>query len=453
MSSSAFLLSPSVASLPAYTARPARRPSTAGGAPRTLTEHVFEIKKDKLLAGKEKKAWATLTLRSSARSASSLPTFLEGDKLTGEVTLDVSGSEGILGVSIAVRGQIVTGPQQHLCFLDMSTPLWLKGMPAAGNGKLSGDHHWPFSISLPGEVTLPCPAASPSWHRHHPETAPKKTYRLPQTFLERTSIATVYYELFVHISRSTFRVDNKLQTMFIYVPALRPEPPSRPRQLAYRQNTPVPGPDMDPEGWHTMRAVEIAGTVFGARHVKIEAMLSLAKPLSYTRGSVIPCSLTYLCSDTQALNLICTPLTNHVCLHRQTTYIQAPAVAEHSHHVHSFATADSVIGISRAVWWPVRLAEDAGDERKRRRFDGEIHLPKSLKPSSRVSHFSISYFVVMLPFQVTGFMPEDNSRPHLRQEVQIATMFSKGPKPRAYTPPSYEISEVGADNTFFIPPS
>jgi hypothetical protein len=88
-----FSVSPSVTSLPAYTARD--RPSTAG-AVRELTEHVFEIK------DKKKKAWATLKLKSSARASTSLPTFLEGDKITGSVTLDLGSSEKILGVSVLV---------------------------------------------------------------------------------------------------------------------------------------------------------------------------------------------------------------------------------------------------------------------------------------------------------------------------------------------------------------
>jgi hypothetical protein len=61
-----------------------------------LTEHVFEIK------DKKKKAWATLKLKSSARASTSLPTFLEGDKITGSVTLDLGSSEKILGVSVLV---------------------------------------------------------------------------------------------------------------------------------------------------------------------------------------------------------------------------------------------------------------------------------------------------------------------------------------------------------------
>lgn len=104
--------------------------------------------------------------------------------------------------------------------------------------------------------------------------------------------------------------------------------------------------------------------------------------LSYTRGSVIPCSLTYLCDDSQALNLVCTPAATNVSLHRQVKYSQAPAAAEFTVRE---TLADSVLQISRAVWWPVDEGRSGS-----RRLDGEIHLPKSLKPSSTVSHFSIN---------------------------------------------------------------
>ncbi|KAF7374624.1 hypothetical protein MSAN_00347200 [Mycena sanguinolenta] len=434
-----FSVSQSVTSLPAYTARD--RPSTAS-AVRELTEHVFEI-------SKKKKPWATLKLKSCARASTSLPTYLEGDRITGSVTLDLSNSEKILGVSVLIRGQIVTGPspRDHYCFLDISTPLWLKGMPNprdsnAGpsdskfNGKLSGDYHWPFSISLPKEVTLPDPT------RRHGEV---RTYKLPQTFLERTTRATVFYELCVHVARSTFRVDNNLHTMFVYVPAIQPNPPSRNRQLAYRQNGPIPGPDLDSEGWYTLPTATILGTVFNARRVKIQCALSLAKPLSYTRGSVIPLSITYLSNDFQALNLVCTPTTTKVCLHRKIRYSEGPSAAEYCVR-HDDTPPDFVLEICQAVWWPV----DDGQGNGTSRFDGELHLPKGLKPSSNISHFSINYSVVMLPFQVTGFTAQAPPPLILKQEVEIATMFPKGPKPRVYSPPSYE-HEAG-DN-MFIPPA
>ncbi|CAK5269750.1 unnamed protein product [Mycena citricolor] len=416
----------SVTSLPAYSAH--ERPRTAGSV-RPPTEHVLDLK------DRKKKPWATLKLQSSARSSSALPTYLEGEKITGSVTLGLSSSENILGVSILIRGQIVTGPneQDRVCFLDLTTPLWIKGgstprrenvqTPTLPGGKLNGDYHWPFSISLPKEVTLPDPQA-----KH----GSPKTYHLPQTFLERSSRASVFYELFVHLARSTFRGDDKLQTMFVYVPAIRPSPPSRLRQLAYRQNGPLPGPDLDPDGWYTLPLATVAGTIFGARKVDMQCSLSLANPLSYTRGSVIPCSVTFFCDDPQAMNLLCTPAVMNVYLHRRFKYMKAPAVAEYT--TREASSDSSVLEVSRAVWWPVGDAH-AGTCR----LDGEIHLPKTLKPSSSISHFNLEYHVVMLPFKAPGFVHNQmKTTLPVRQKVEIATIFAKGPKPRVHTPPSYE---------------
>ncbi|KAJ7067120.1 hypothetical protein C8F01DRAFT_1247521 [Mycena amicta] len=428
-----FSIAPSVISLPAYTAH-APRPRTAGTV-REPTEHVFEIK------DKKKKAWATLKLNSSARSATNLPTFLEGEPLQGSVTLDLSHSEKILGVTIQTRGSIVTGPSEvdRLVFLDISTPLWLK---TSDSSKLSsGDYHWPFSISLPKEVVLPDAKG-----KH----GALQTYQLPQTFLERATRASVFYELFVHIARSTFRVDNKLQTMFVYVPAIRPGPPSQLRQLAYRQNSSIPGPDMDLAGWYRLPQASISGEVFGNRRVTIQGILSLAKPLSYTRGSVIPVSITYICEDAQALHLVCTPATTNLCLQRHVAFSHIPPGARSAReHLELLPDGPRTLDINRAIWWPVAVE----DSSRSCRFDGEIHLPKSLKPSTSISHFSIGYHVVLQPFRVTGFVPDGSktcTQPLLRQEVQVASIFAKGPKPRCFTPPSYEF-EIG-DN-LSIPPA
>lgn len=125
----------------------------------------------------------------------------------------------VLIFDLEIRGCVVTGPnaRDRLVFLDISTPLWLKGMPnprddptgpaSQYHGKLSGDYHWPFSISLPKEVSLP-------GFKDKDDTV--QTCHLPQTFLERTSQASVLYEFFVHIARSTFREDGQCVCSCIY---------------------------------------------------------------------------------------------------------------------------------------------------------------------------------------------------------------------------------------------
>ncbi|KAJ3785366.1 hypothetical protein GGU10DRAFT_355071 [Lentinula aff. detonsa] len=87
----------SVTSLPAYT----RRPSPQLRARREMTEHVAELSSD--ITNKRAKPWATLRVCSKA-PAGTLPTFVEGEKITGSVTLDsgMSHSRHISCVKIIV---------------------------------------------------------------------------------------------------------------------------------------------------------------------------------------------------------------------------------------------------------------------------------------------------------------------------------------------------------------
>ncbi|KAJ7485705.1 hypothetical protein FB451DRAFT_1230810 [Mycena latifolia] len=394
--------------LPAYSPR-----ERQDGGSRGSTEHIFSLKDQR------KKIRATLKLLSSAPTPASLPTFLEGDKINGSLALHIPSGEKIAGVSILVRGEIVTGPkkQEKLCFLDIPVPFWSKVEGGTVSPSLSGDCNWPFSIEVPKNVVLADPAK--------PRTF--RTYALPQTFLERSSNASVHYYLSVQIFRSTllFRENNELQTMFVYVPAVRPDPPSILRQLAYQENIPIPGPEIDRDGWYTCPMVNVTGIVFNIRRVEVKCVLSLAKPLSYTRGSVIPCSLVYYCSDLQAFNLLCTPCAINIRLHRQVKCRLISGGLQND-----LAPPTDDIESGRAVWWPVDHGPRRPDSRK---FDGEIHLPKNLKPTSAISHFTLKYFVTMLPFEVTGFAPAD-AQPLIQQEVEIATIFAKGPRPRSYAP-------------------
>ncbi|KAF7357383.1 hypothetical protein MSAN_01334300 [Mycena sanguinolenta] len=393
----------SSASLPAYSPRHSAHNSTGS---RPSTEHIFTLK------NKKNKIWATLKVFSSAAIPANLPTFLEGDKIDGTLSVKIPPNEKISEVSILVRGEIITGSQQQdsLCFLNISVPLWSK-ISGAASPPLSGDYQWPFSIPIPKEVVLQDPGIPGG----------VRTYLLPQTFLERNARSSAHYHISAKITRSALVVlqnDDELKTMFIYVPALRPEPPSLLRQLAYTSNTPIPGPEIDPQGWHTCPAVVVRGSVFNNRAIEVQCVFSLSKPLSYTRGSAIPCSISYFCKDVQALNLLCTPTSTDVRLCREVKC----STLNPWHDRSLFRTGNNDVQESgRAVWWPAHSGHRAQDTRT---FEGEIYLDKTLKPSSSISHFTLMYFVVVMPFQVTGFAAA-NTQPLIRQEVQIGTIFAK----------------------------
>jgi hypothetical protein len=77
-----------------------------------------------------------------------------------------------------------------------------------------------------------------------------------------------------------------------------------------------------------------------------------------------------------------------------------------------------------------------------RQLEGEIHLPKDLRPSSDMGHFSIAYSVVLSPFSAPGFKP-NSSTPLVCEPVEIATMHARGPRAIPLSPPAYDPAIVG----------
>ena len=101
-----------------------------------------------------------------------------------------------------------------------------------------------------------------------------RSFRLPETFLERQTRVSVQYDLTIIVSRGKLRADNRIKTAFGYVPSSRPDAPSLLRQIAYQQFLPVPGPLSDPEGWKTMRPVSVRGTMFCVHRAEAKATVS-----------------------------------------------------------------------------------------------------------------------------------------------------------------------------------
>lgn len=181
---------------------------------------------------------------------------------------------------LQVRGQIVTGTRviEEITFLDQSFMIWSKDMgdprnpqststsnsiPTRYKGKLTGEYEWPFSITLPREVSDP---TKPGYST--------QLYHLPQSSMERGMKVGIQYDIIVNLIRTKFRVDSRLQTMFAYVPSTRPDPPSLLRQLAYRENSPLLGPEADPEGWESFPPIKVPGTVFNTRYVQASCIVS-----------------------------------------------------------------------------------------------------------------------------------------------------------------------------------
>ncbi|KAF8917285.1 hypothetical protein CPB85DRAFT_1215524 [Mucidula mucida] len=403
--------------LPAYS----RRNTLAAPLqpPRDPTEHLFQ------LVGSNGKAWATLKVFSSAKSARSLPTFYEKEKVNGCVELHLKGGDCISAVNVRITGRIITGAYSDgaMSFLDLSTPIWGKSSEGSSrtpsptdSNKLTGRHTLPFSISLPRTVDITTKTDT-------------QTFSLPETFLERDSLVTVQYDITVTLSRGKLRADSHITTAFGYVPSSRPDTPSILRQYAYTHNLPLSGPDADPHGWHCSDPIMVSPpkSKSKTRSGPVSCVFSLPKPLCYTRGSVIPCMLTVEGNDTAAVDALCSPGSIAASLQRRVRYSSKKSKGK-----------ETLEDCGTATWWVSGSAQSTSHCRY---MEGEFRLSKDLRSTSDIGCFSVSYFVVLNPFTKA----DPNTKPLAIVPVEIATMHAKGPRAQFYAPPAYELSRQARD--------
>ncbi|KAL0579589.1 hypothetical protein V5O48_002427 [Marasmius crinis-equi] len=379
---------------------------------REPTEHVFQ-----LVDGR--RSWAVLRLLSSAKSTKSIPTFYEQEKITGTLEVDTEkGDSSIRMITIEITGRVVASARVEdiHTFLTLTHPVWSKTSDGSSSGnssgpKLVGRNVWPISIALPRTIN-----------------GLGESYKLPETFRDMSMDVTVQYELTVHIARGKLRADDRIRATFGYVPSSRPGPPSEIRQLANEQNLPIPGPHIDPLGWSISRIAIARGVVLRSRHAEIHCTLSLAMPLCYTRGSSIPCFLKLSGRDAQALDGVSNPNSIQLTLRRTVKYHIAASFGKSA-----VSWKECSKDICTGSWWHSRNLQS---DPHNRYFEGSIKLPKDLRPSSKLEHFSISYFVDLYPFDTAGFSTLGEGEPMLSEPVEIATMHPKGHN--APSPPAYD---------------
>ena len=183
---------------------------------------------------------------------------------------------------------MTSSPMEVANFLQVSQTLWSASAPSSSqgsssSGRLVGQYDWPFVLTLPSQ----CQCKSPNGNL--------ETYPLPASFSERLARVHIQYQVIATVHRTRFRVDStyvrlychfpvrwslnfylRLGTVIGYCPIIRPEPPSRARQLAYIGNTELPGPDTDPDGWKCLEPLQIRGSVFSTRTVDARCTVCLA---------------------------------------------------------------------------------------------------------------------------------------------------------------------------------
>ncbi|KJA19498.1 hypothetical protein HYPSUDRAFT_204546 [Hypholoma sublateritium FD-334 SS-4] len=439
--------------LPTYS--PRRSPSTNTSRHSLREDRTKEFEYDIKNRGK---TTAMLTLLAEQSYSKHVPTFLQGSPVRGRVYLTAEKLESVQLITVTIHGKIISGadPTQHKTFLEVvqhvwsaedglpsrdlgssnptspTTPNWSSassssgdtGLPPQGNGRLQhGGYSWNFAVHIPREVSVP-----------YGKNKQLGTFALPETFIDRLSRASIAYEVSVHFMRGKWRSDYRIPVPFGYIPLTRPGPFSTLRQLSYAENAPLLGPTVDLEGWHRVNPITVQGTLFNNRNVSFRCTLFLAKPLSYTRGSLIPLSICFEGDDQQGLDLLSAPGSIDIRLGRRVRYHYDYLNTLGAHHL-----KDTIDFFDRAVLWPSH--EGADDPRHRLRYvNGEIHVKTDAKPTCAIGDFRIEYTVI-LSLEAPGFEPSEK-RPPVLQPVDIVSVYAPGARPKKYAPPGYDLPTV-----------
>jgi len=199
--------------------------------------------------------------------------------------------------------------------------------------------------------------------------------------------------------------------------------------MAYAENIPLVGPEVDPEGWHTVPPTTVTGILFDTKPVNVDFTLALIKPLSYACGSAMPLRLAFTGTDEQALDVLSSPYATSILLKRSLDAGSHATTGGHGHRAKSFVET-----IARAVFWPAKHASTIGT----RVLEGEIKLRKTFKQSVVFPRFAVRYHLEVHPFEVVGFAHAPPVvGPLLTQPVNITSFHATGLVMRSFAPPEY----------------
>ncbi|KDR78940.1 hypothetical protein GALMADRAFT_137911 [Galerina marginata CBS 339.88] len=424
--------------LPAYT--PGSRVSAT---PRRVVARQTEPKEfSHELKNRNGKPFAVLTIIAEGAYSKQIPTFIEGMPVKGRVRLILEKPDTIQSVVVSVTGKVITGyveEDDQVKFVNVPSTLWSlsdgkpqnttsevgSSSPAVSSpdftGKLQGTYTWPFSIDIPKEVILPS----------GPQKEPK-VFNPPETFNERYARVSVCYGVSVRFTRGKLRPNHKIQATIGYMPMTRPPPLLDLRRLAYQQGTPLLGPTIDPEGWSATESVQVQGNL-NNRTVQVGCTLFLAKPLSYTRGSLIPFCLRLESGDEQALDMLSTPKAIILRLNRRVSYVWNMEGKSFK----ASASKDTIDQSQLAVWWQSTEGSEAPGRTRIRFVNGELHLRPDVKPSCAMAHFRIEYSLVLFPFESPDFT-STGTAPLINHPIDIVSSYAPGPRPMKFAPPGYE---------------
>ncbi|KAH6902825.1 hypothetical protein BKA70DRAFT_1434444 [Coprinopsis sp. MPI-PUGE-AT-0042] len=348
--------------------------------------------------------WVTLQLQARQPDTNQkYPKYHGGDPVQGEVKLDFVRSQTVNSVQLSLRGRFITSALAEgiFTFLNQTFTIWDRNMgdprvplspldgpfnrPPRFDSKLKGQYNLPFCFPFPVEICLPRKGGDV-----------QQVVQTPQSFLERGTSASIQYELVLVLTHGLFRSNSTLSTMVTFTPSLTPPPASFLRQQAYRHGGRLLAPMDDPQGWRAFPTQSIPLST-GSRSFVLDCTVSLATPLSYTRGTVLPVFLSLACTEVYPTELAAVAMASSkpqlsLVLFRKTTHIPNSSRAWSR-----CSPSTTLCEVGKAAWWKAdRTPRSPGSAHSICDLEGEIHLPSKLEPSCKTGFFDIEYFVALV---------------------------------------------------------
>ncbi|KAI0787753.1 hypothetical protein C8Q74DRAFT_1253711 [Fomes fomentarius] len=411
--------------LPGYTPTA----STEWDVPAAEQQHAFS-----LVNKKSGTRWLSLTVTSRAASNTDPPTFFQGGDVSGACRLDLDTEEVVDDITITLYGRLDILSHSSSNFLQIRRTLFSAAeqepQSSRGHGKrgrLNHQHEWTYSFRFPKGVSVMPPIAMD-------ERLERQNYRLPPSFFDAQIGIDVQYLLVVRVNRAGLRAGSKLVVPIRYIPLARPCAPTILRQLAYRQNAPVVGPEDDPDGWKTLESITVEGTLFKTFKTSASYRLSISRPLTYTRGTSIHLHVSVDSANEQLLDLL-TPQSMHLVLRQRIAFGETAQTARFSRRL-SEKTTLRIHERATASWWHNPGYQQSGTMKT---FTGELLIPEELAPATQILHYAHEYEIALYPPSAVGFRPQTSPNQVLLSEsIAIVTAFAQGPHPRSYVPPEYK---------------
>ncbi|KAJ3527365.1 hypothetical protein NMY22_g9816 [Coprinellus aureogranulatus] len=436
----------------------------------------FCLQKKGTLTNGEDQAWATLRLFSSVPASLKRPRYTGGENVEGVVLLDLKRPLSVVSVSVVLRGQMVTSSRSDgaHCFLELVIPIWDSAMDTpsavASGRKLTGKHAWNFCFPFPTQ--FPDSFVGKDQRKAQSSQSGSRTmYTTPQTLCQRGINATIQYEVTLKITTSgIFNPKHRVSAAVLYVPMVRAPPLPPLRAIAYQNGLNLVGPDDDPIGWQPLPKFQFMIRANGSADSSkipssgcdVECNVYIARPTTYTRGSVIPCYLvcrtpstnaqsTGLLVNLAAQNCISLDLVQRVQYYHDPKVASGPSLKVGQGHK-SDRTHYSEVGGS-AIWWTPRSCTQVAGEGGTRApagiagkvvLEGEIHIDIGLLPTCKVPFLVVSHNVQVTlkgsqDLEVTR-IPEGN----LIQHASSREVSGSAAPIRTQDLPSFAVSIVTA---------